>query len=622
MLEALRNSAKSWPAKIFFAILILGFASWGIGDVVQGFGRNRPAIEVGNVDITAEQVAEEFRTYVRDLQGAFGGKFGTDEARQLGLVERAIDNLKTRAVLAEAANDLGLAVDDETIRRVIATNPAFRNPVTGQFDQQTFRRLLAQNEHTEQSFVALLRQQILQTQLVDAVAGGVIAPAALVQPLHAHRGEQRVAETLFFATDKAPAPPPPDADTLKAYHEANQARFMAPEYRAVTAVILRPADVTGEVTVEAAEIEQAYQARLDEFQVPERRTIQQIVLDDRAQADKAGALVAQGKDLAAIAKELDKPVADLGSVESRDLPPELGAAAFALDPKAVSKPVKTALGWHVVRVTKVEPGKTRTLDEAKAEIAQALKEERALDRLYELSNQLEDVLASGATLEEAAKRLNLKTMQVDGMDLRGQTPAGQTVAGLPTGQAFLTTAFQTPEAMESSLTELEDRAGYFVVRVDKVTPPAVKPFEDVKKDLAAAWTAEQRAQAARTQAEAMAERLKKGESMERIAAETRAKLETTRPFTRQGQTTLPPALQAQMFQSQAGGVAVAPVQGGAMVARLKQVLPADSKDEALAATRQQVNETLGRDLMQQYQAALERQLDVTVNRALIDERLQ
>ena len=76
--------------------------------------------------------------------------------------------------------------------------------------------------------------------------------------------------------------------------------------------------------------------------------------------------------------------------------------------------------------TGVEPGESRPLDEVRDELRAALAQERAADLAFERANQVEDALAGGATLEEAAKRFGLGYAAIR-TDASGNGPDGKRV---------------------------------------------------------------------------------------------------------------------------------------------------------------------------------------------------
>jgi peptidyl-prolyl cis-trans isomerase D len=617
MLDVFRKASKTWVVKLLFALLALSFVAWGVGDVVRGGVSRGPAIEVGKTAITANEVTTEFKREVERLQPLFGGKLSAEDARKMGMMERTIDSLITRSLIDEASRSLGLVANDESILRAIASNPAFRSS-SGQFDRELFRSRLSRIGFNEDSFMRAERSNMVRNQMASTLGAGIAAPAALLTPLLHWREERRVAEIIVVRDESVPLPAAPEVSVLEAYYKENTSRFMAPEYRALTVLLLRPADVAGGIAIDDAMIGEAYQQRQEEFNTPERRQVSQIVVDGQAAAARAGDMVTQGKSLEAISKALDSQIIDLGAVEMRDLPEGLAEAVFKLPAGGTGQPVKTALGWHVVKVGQIQPGRVRTLAEARGQLEQDLQREKSLDGLSELANKVEDALGGGATLEEAAKRHNLKVVKFPAVDASGRGPNGKAVADLPKSDQFLDVAFQTDPNTESPLTEVRNN-GYFLLRVDGVTPPAPKPLAEVKAEVLATWQAERRHELARQKADALAEKLKAGTPAATVAQAAGLKIETSQPFNREpGEgSTLPPAVVAELFRVQPGGIAVGSQQSATLVARLARIEPFDSKANPpiTDAGRRRVSQALGADIADQYLSALNTRFGVKVDRS-------
>ncbi len=625
MLDSFRKASRSWFIKILFALLILSFGVWGIGDVVRERAESQPAITVGKLTFTAEEVADEFHRDTDRLSSVFGGKLTTEQARQFGLLQRSIEQMINRALLDQAAGDLDLGVDENTLRRIIAGTPAFQNELHV-FDKNVYQRVLVRAGLTERQFVAMEKSDIAREQISQMVAGGLHAPALMAEPLFRYRQESRVAEYATFPADKMPAPAKPDEAALNQYHQGHAALFMSPELRGITALVVRTADVAADIKFSDADVEKAYQVRQAEFQTPETRNIQQVLFDDAEKAKAFAAAVTQGKDFAAAAKDAGTDVSDLGWVDRNGLPlPSLADAAFGANGPGIVGPVESPLGWHVLRISQVVPGKSRPLSDVKSQIVQDLVKDEATNRLYALSTKIEDAIGSGAAIEEAANTLNLKPIKAAAIDEHGNGPDGKPAADVPLIPSFLAKAFQTAQGTTTEVAPLDDGSGYFVLRVDSIAAPALKPFDQVKDQVLAAWTQEQREQAARHQAEAAAERLKKGESLAAVAAPF--KVETTKPFFRAAddKATVPPLLVAEMFKQPAtGGISVVATQGGTMVARLTSIVAADPKSQPdpYNQAREQLGQTLANDLMQQLVMALRKDTGVHVNNAVIDAQFQ
>lgn len=611
MLDTFRKASKSWFVKLLFALLALSFLAWGVEGLRGGMFGHGPAIEVGSTQIAAQEVEAEFKREVDRMNPMFGGKLTAEDARKLGFMDRAIENMVTRVLIEEAGRRLGLAASEDNVVARIAADPSFRND-KGEFDRERFRVALARAGLNEKMFVRQERANIVRTQLAEGLSGGIAAPNALVEPLTRYRQERRVAETITLRDESLPLPPAPEQAELEAYYKANAQRFMAPEFRALTVLMVKSSAVAAQVEVTPDMVEETFLNRRDEFMPAGRVLLSQVVVLDQAAADKAAVLVKAGRDLNAVARETGAKVVDLGQVERGDLPEALADAVFAANPGAIVGPIKSPLGWHVAQA------RVRPLAEIKKQIEAELRAEKANERLSELSTQIEDALGAGTSLEETAARFNLHVVKVPAMDAKGRTPAGKLVADLPHGETFLDVAFHTEQGTESQLTQSENE-GYFIVRVDSVTPPQPRPLLEVRGDVLAAWQAERRHDMGKERAAKIAEALKAGRPAAELAANLGGKAQTSQPFTREGaeEAMLPPSLVSDLFAAAPGAVASSAAQGGWVIGRLAKVIPFDPTQQPKVAdtTQRQVSAMLGGDLIEQYLAALNAAVGVKVDRS-------
>src|SRR5207237_1515874 len=97
----------------------------------------------------------------------------------------------------------------------------------------------------------------------------------------------------------------------------------------------------------------------------------------RAKALEVRELAVGGKDFAALARQYsDGPGADkggeLGTFKRGDLDHELEEAAFALEPKKVSEPIRSGGGFHLLRVDERIAAGRRPLEEVKDDIRESL----------------------------------------------------------------------------------------------------------------------------------------------------------------------------------------------------------------------------------------------------------
>jgi peptidyl-prolyl cis-trans isomerase D len=623
MLNALRKQAGSWVVKGLLMLLVASFAIWGIGDVFYGGSQNPAVATVGDSEIPATELADAFNRSLRSLQQSVGTQINREQAIQLGVMQQALQDLIAARLIDLRAGDMGLTVTDASLRALVHANPMFQT--AGQFDRGRFEQLLLANGLDEQGYLAVLRQDVLRGTLTHGVTGAAVVPQALVDAIYRYRNEQRRGRYAVVETSSITEVPEPSDEDLQAYHEAHQDRFTAPQLRALTFITLEPKDLVGEIEISEDQIAAEYQARIESYRTPERRTVEQLLATDRESIDAAARRLQEGESLAAVAEAMsDQGVSfdDLGSVTRSDLPGDLAAAVFEQPEGEVGAPVESPFGWHLFRVTKVEPEVVTPLAEVHDELAKELALVEAGHRLPALATQLDDELAAGTPLPEAAGAVGLTAKKLEAVDRQGRDAKGATLADLPPWPEFLETAFATAEG-EVSLLEETDAGSYFVVAVDKVTAPRVKPVEEVRDALAAAWQAERRQELAKARTEELLKRTNEVTSLEQ-AAKGLPLTEIT-PIKRSDRGTaqgLNPAIVQALFAAEPGTVAdqVVPTANGFALVATDEVIEADpsTDPDAVAQLRRQLEVETRNDLLSQFEAALRRDYPVEIDPAAIN----
>ncbi len=536
MLAAIRNSLNSWIVKALFLLLIASFAVWGIGDVVSGGGRERTVARVGSATVSLSEATEAYQRELAQLRRSFGGQFEPTAPIRQAIAEAALGRLIALRALDLEAERLGVVVPDEALREAVFAAEPFRG-ADGRFSRIQFQAFLRNQGLTEQRFLELLRGDLARGQVVGSIRVGALAPEALTAALFSHRNERRVADLVELPFSAAPAPPEPTEEQLRRHYENNPDLFMAPEYRGVTFLLLTLEDLAREIEIPEAALHAAYEERRAEYSLPERRVIAQAVLRDEAGARAIAAAWAAGAPLANIVAEAEAAggtAGVLGRLAREEVPlPVLATQAFALPVGQVSEPIRSPFGWHVVRVEEIEPATERTFEQVREELKAQLARERAADLIYTRANRVEDSLAAGMTLEQAAAAHGLRLLSFPAIDAAGRGPDGEPVAlnGLP--QEALQGAFDAGPGAIPRLTEARD-GSFYALRIDSITAPALRPFEAVAAEVRASWEREQRRRAMEEEAAALLAAVRAGVALEDAARRRGWVPRRTPPFRRDG----------------------------------------------------------------------------------------
>jgi peptidyl-prolyl cis-trans isomerase D len=609
---------------VMFSMLILSFAVWGIGDIFRAAGHTTSVASVGPVRISPQQFQDAYRRELRRLQSRLGETIDAQRARELHLPQRVVQDMVARTLFELAARDAGVAVSDGVVRQAILDNPGFHDS-DGKFDRERFNTLINNAGYSEDGFIDLMRHDLARAQVTDAVTAGSAIPPEQVTAIYKYRNERRTAEivTVASAAIKTVATPS-DAD-LEGYHKDHADKFTAPEYRAVTAVHLTTAALAPQMKVSDDKIKDEYEARASEFQVPEQRAAQQILVSDEAKAKQAEALLAKGAPFDQVAKTVTgaAPI-DLGMVQPADLlgGADLAKAVFALKAGESTAPVQSALGWHIVQVTKIVPARAKPLAEVHDQVLHDVQLRAANDAIYGLGNKLQDLLGGGSTLEEAAQKLNIKLVKIAAVDAQGNGPDGKPVAELPQTPKFIPTVFATVPGQPTDLID-DGSGGYLVIRVDKAMPSAIKPLAQVRDEVIKDWQDDSRLQEAEKTAAALLDKAKGGAALGTLAQAGGFAYTVIKPVNRTGEGAgmeLPPELVAALFAAKPGEVVKSPAPGGAMIAKLKELVPADpSADKAgVAKLADQLRAAADNDLLDSYEQALSRHYGVEINSGLLE----
>ena len=634
MLNALRSSAGSIVIKGLLVLLALSFMVWGVTDYIGGGASGGAVAKVGETRVEPVQFLRALDQDVTRLRSVFGPTFTREQARALGVVDQTIGRLVGEALVAEESTDLGVAVDDEIVRRNVTRDPTFQGLVGG-FDRDRFRQIAQSLGYSEQGLLERIRSETARDQVLSAPIGALTAPDSLVAAIAQHRLQTRTIAFVELPRPEAAAIAAPTDSDLRAYFDANADGFTIPERRAVTFVPVAVEALAETIDVTDADLTEAFEVRKDSYLLAQQRRVRQMILADESAANAAKARLDGGEEFAAVASDaagMDDAATDLGLVTPDGLLPELSGPVFQLAEGQSTAPVQSAFGWHVVQVSEILGGAEPVLDDVRDELTAELKRERAADEVYAVSTELEDAIAAGATLEEASNRLNLPLERVESLARDGSDGRGAPVTGLPgDGRAFIEEAFQSDTGIPSILVETGDD-GYFVLRVETVAEPEIPAFEAVRGDVEDAVRAGRAAEAATAQAEALYARIAGGTALTEIAAELGGEVRVSPPLRRDGQVdttnTLAPDIEnvpgrgliAEAFDAAEGAAIVAETGGRFQLGRVASVV-APSGAAGAHALAGELSQAMQNDVLAAFSAALQDKHTVDIYPGVVETLL-
>ncbi|UJW73648.1 peptidylprolyl isomerase [Rhizobium sp. SL42] len=536
MLVILRKASQTLVAKVLMSMLVISFAVWGVSASLFSTTSNS-VVTVGDQTVSASDFAFAYQRQVTELSRRFGTQLTTEQARALGIESQVFSQLAAGAALDQLASDMNLGLSQDRLAQLIAEDPAFKN-AAGAFDRQLFASRLANAGLRQDDYIEERSKVAIRSQIVDATADGFTAPKVLVDALKAYRYENRDINYVLLTNANIDPVKAPDDATLSAWFQTAKAGYRAPEYRSFTYVKLEPADIADKAAITDDAIRADYEKRKASYEIAGTRTIEQLTFETRELADAAAAELASGTPFDQLVSDQGKTAGDvlLGDF-SRDKLPDvtLANAAFAVAKEGGTTPVvEGALGPVILRVTNIKEGRTRTLDEVKEEIREALAESAAIADITTVHDQFEDLRAGGTTLKEAAEQLKLKPITVDMIDRRGLDARDTEVAGIPERDALLAEVFRTDIGVEALPVNVGN-SGYIWFDVTDIKTERDRELAEVREKAVADWTAEQQKIALGAKAESLRKRVADGGKLEDVAAELGLAVESKAGLTRRSE---------------------------------------------------------------------------------------
>ena len=616
-LDALRKGTARILGLILVGLLVISFGVWGIADVFTGYGA-QTLIRVGDTQLNSQDYMRAQQEVLRAMSAQAGRSLSLQEARALGLDARVLERLVGGAAVDTHAKHLGLAVSDAALLDQIMKDPAFKDGL-GNFSPAAFAQALRTVGLNEQGYLHSMRETNLRRQLLTTIGEMAESPKVLLDALNRFNSETRILRYVLVPESAAGTVAEPTEEDLKRYYDNNQAKFTQPEYRKLGILAVTPETVEDQVNIAENDLKAAYEATKDQLGSPERRQLEQIAFPDNDAAKAAYEKIQSGTDFVEIAKTqgLNESDIDLGKVTRGELAdPVIAEAAFSLEKAKVSEPITGKLGSVVLlRVTAIEPGKSLTYEEAKADIEKKLLKDRAGGAIFDLHDKIEDELASGAQLAEIADKLKLIYQSIDQVDRQGKQPDGSTVT-LPAQKEVLNAAFATDTGVENDPIDAKDE-GVIWYEVLGITPEQLKPFDQVKDEVAKLWRTDEMRNRAATYGQELVDSLTGGKTLEDLGKELNTEVLTSDALKRDGITVnvLPPTV-AQAFTLPEGGYgsAASAIGEGRIVFKVDKVNPPTTLQESeITRLKQQIGLLISEDAIAEYFSALESRYGVSIN---------
>jgi peptidyl-prolyl cis-trans isomerase D len=521
MLQTLRDKLTGLVAVLFLGAIAIVFVFWGIDFQA---GAITYAAKVEGERIPVETVRRAWQQQLSRLQQMFRDEL-PDELKK-SQQKALLDQFIRETLLTQKAREDGYRVSDEALARRLMEFPAFQ--VDGKFSKDRYIAVLRSSGLTEAGFEANVENEMLVNQLVSSVTESAFVTPREVERRYVLNEQEREVNYALIPAGEFTSSVTVTDEQIQKHYEENKDDYLLPEAVDLQYVELTRAQAESNITVDEKELRDYYESVKERFTSPERRRARHILITtedgvDDAQARKTAEELADkakaGADFAQLAREHSKDPGsaqqggDLGWAQRGMFVGPFEDALFSMTPGEIRGPVKTQFGYHVIKLDEVEPGSVRTFEQARAEVEEEYRRERAQTIFQDQADKLEDLAFSTLTeLESVAAKMNLPLKTIQGFTREGGGELGQYRDVIEA--AFSEEVLQ--QGQNSPLIALgEDRA--VVLRVTNHKPAEPRPLAEVRAQIEARLKVQAaRDAAAKKGAEVLAQ-LEQGKSWEEVA---------------------------------------------------------------------------------------------------------
>ena len=473
----MKSKINKFFAWIIVLLLVLGLAGFGLQDVLSRWGTSKLAT-VGEVEISTEEFGQNFIREINYISQNIGKNLTIEEAKSFGLHLQVVERLINRSLLDQLLIDLKISVGDVLLLKNLKTNPNFKN-AEGNFDRKKYNDYLSKINLSENEFEKILRNDLsrgLFTQILDP---NFNHNQNIVRTIAGYIGEEREVKLYKLNYDTNTSLQDFNKDEVRKFYENNKNNYSSKSIRKYSVLNINQSQFLNEIEITEEEIQNIYEDRKQNFTQPEFRELSRIIFQTSDLANEAlNKILSNEKTFEQIGKDLNLNRKEIifGTYSKIDLDDELSDFIFdtKIKKNSIVGPIKGELGFELYKVNKIIPEFVLGEEKAKSQIINEIQLENSLNKLSEMMPEVEDMIASGETLEEIARKyqMNIENIEISKGDELPKKYRNKN----------LKTYFDEASNDNSDLLQIEDNT-FISIRLDEEIEPMIPSFEKIYDQL-------------------------------------------------------------------------------------------------------------------------------------------
>ena len=500
--------------QIFLGLIAITFMTWGIESYTRYGGGRDTVASVNGSDISRREFEEQLKQQQESLRRMFGGRIDPAALDSPEARRAVLDQMIAQRLVALEAAKRNLFMSREAVIEAITQAPEFQE--NGKFSPALYSAYLTQRGMTDKANVQELQSQLPMMRFAGSIGETAIVSRSVAARLQALEAQQReVSEARVRLEEFLPRVKIDEAQA-KQYYDSHAADFRTPERIKAEYVTLSAEALARQDPVSEDEIKKAYEARAAAFRVEEQRRASHILVKTKEEADKVLADVKKAPNrFAELAKTHSQDPGsaasggDLGWFGRGMMVKPFEDAVFGMK-QGELQVVQSEFGFHVIRLTGIQEGKNRPLEEVRKELAAELTKQKGSRRYSEAAGDFGNMVYEQAdSLKPVAERFKLQIQTTGWIAKTG----GQELGALDNPK-LLAALFSQDSIKNKRNTDAVEVAPNTLVaaRVIEHQPAQQRPFEEAKKEITELLQRQEAYKLAEKEGMAKLEQLKKGEN--------------------------------------------------------------------------------------------------------------
>jgi peptidyl-prolyl cis-trans isomerase D len=620
-----RSLTKSKLGTIITVMFLLAIlASFALADVQSyvsgGVGSPGTLAKVGNQAVTERELSAAMQRRLAEVRQQ---QPQADYSALAGEFQDILGSLiQNRALLVFAGNH-ELHLSKRMIDSEIVKMPATRG-LDGKFSQTAYDAFLQQQRLSDAQVRELIAGSLASRLLLAPAAANARLPVGVATPYASMLLEAREAEVAVIPAElfAAGIPQPSDAD-IQAFYKQSGSRYMVPEQRVLNIARIGQEQVAN-VAASDQEITAYYNANQALYGGKAVRAFSQVIAPNEAQARAVAQRARASGGLGANAASLGNRTREQMAAITGDT---VAAAAFAAKQGDIVGPLRSDLGWHVIKVDKVSTEAGKPLSAVRGEIAAKITADKSKEALTDLVTKIEDSIADGASFAEAIRDVGITGTRTPPITAGGVARTQPAYKLPPELAPAVRSGFELGEGDEPVIETLPGEAGYALVGVEGIVAAAPAPLASIRDQVAADWKAKQASDRAKAAASSIAAKIARGTAMAEALAGAGVKLPPPEKIAKRRlelsafQGKVPPAMGMMFSLAEGRSRMIADPQGrGFVIVKVTKIVPGNASLQPGLISRMQTEfqEATSREYAEQMARAITNAVGVKRNDAEIE----